>query len=201
MKESLLSILRNKKSDLCTYREATNRLSHLIAADAALLVKEKPISFSSPLLPCKGRALAENIVLIPVLRSGIALLSSFLYFFPDAAIGFLGIHRDEKTAKPILYYEKLPPLSSQNLIFLLDPMIATGGTAILSIEKILEKGASPQQIHLIGIIGSTLGVRQIATKYPKVHVHLTAIDKKLNAKKFIVPGLGDFGDRYFGPSV
>ncbi len=198
MKESLLSILRNKKCNLSSFRKASDQLSFLIAADGASMVKEKPISLQTPLSSCKGRCVAEKIVLIPILRSGIALLPAFLYFFPDATVGFLGLRREEKTAEPILYYEKLPPLSSQDLIFLLDPMLATGGSSLLAIEKILKKGGREDQIHLTGIIGSVPGVHEIKARHSKVHIHLAAIDKKINKEKFIVPGLGDFGDRYFG---
>jgi uracil phosphoribosyltransferase len=198
MKDSYLSILRNKQCDRPSFRIAANRLSHLIAAESVSIVKEKDQPLRTPISACKGRCIDESVVLVPILRSGIALLSSFLYFLPDAKVGFLGLKRDEKSAKPMLYYEKLPPLSSQDLIFLLDPMVATGGSALLAIEKILKKGGCEKKIHLIGIIGATLGVRAIKTRYPRVHIHLAAIDKKLNAKKFITPGLGDFGDRYFG---
>jgi uracil phosphoribosyltransferase len=198
MKKSLLSLLRNKKSDCVTFRQAADQLSHLIAADATALVEEEEIFFQTPLGNCKGCCLSEKVVLVPILRSGIALLSSFLYFFPNAKVGFLGIRRDEKSADPYLYYENLPSLTSQDIIFLLDPMVATAGSSLLATERILKRGGSAHRIHLMGILGSTQGVKRIQKEYPKMGLHLTAVDKKLNPKKFILPGLGDFGDRYFG---
>lgn len=117
--------------------------------------------------------------------------------FPDAPIGFFGIRRDEKTAKPLLYYENIPPISPKNQIILLDPMLATGGSATLAIRKIIEKGATEKQIIFTSIISSKEGFTRIQRQYPSLTLITASIDPKMNRKKFIVPGLGDFGDRYF----
>lgn len=171
MKEKFLKILRDRSTSRVSFREAADKLSHLMAQEIHV----------------------ENAALVPILRAGIALLPAFLQKYPAAPIGFLGIRRDEKTAIPHLYYEKIPPLPDQILI--LDPMLATGGSANLAIERLKAKGG--KHIRLITIIASQEGVRFIREKHPDVKLYSVAIDETLDADKFIVPGLGDFGDRYF----
>lgn len=175
--EALLKILRNPKTEPPLFRKTTALLASLLAQEHHCI---------SP------------TALIPILRAGLALLPPFTSTFPNASIGILGIKRDEKTALPHKYYEHLPTLSTTDLIFLLDPMIATGGTARLAIKTLLERGASPTNITLIGVIASEEGIRSIQSEYPQVVLHIVTTDPSLSDKKMIVPGLGDFGDRYFG---
>jgi uracil phosphoribosyltransferase len=135
------------------------------------------------------------VVLVPILRAGMALLPAFLALFPEAPIGFFGIKRDEKTALPHLYYEKLPSIAETDTVFLLDPMIATGGTACLALKLLKQKGA--KEIFLFAVIGATIGMKKVEHEHPEVKMLVAAEDPELNAQKMIVPGLGDFGDRYF----
>jgi uracil phosphoribosyltransferase len=126
------------------------------------------------------------------------MLPAFIELFPSAPIGFFGIRRDEKTAKPHLYYENLPKISFHDWVFLIDPMLATGGSATLALAKLKESGASLSQTMLISIVAARQGADQIRKNFPEVILITAAIDPALNDRKFIVPGLGDFGDRYFG---
>lgn len=175
--EALLTTLRNPQTKPPLFRKTTTSLASLLAQEHRCI---------SP------------TVLVPILRAGLALLPPFTSTFPNASIGILGIKRDENTALPHKYYEKLPTLSTTDLIFILDPMIATGGTARLAIKALLERGASPENITLISVIASEEGIRSVQHDYPQVVLHIVATDPALSDKKMIVPGLGDFGDRYFG---
>ncbi len=199
MKDALLTILRDRKTSLTKFRSASDKLASILAAEVAQETISSPsFSIETPLAKTQGYQIKHQVMLIPILRSGISLLHPFLLIFEDAKIAFLGIKRDEKTALPALYYENIPNFSSEDLLIILDPMIATGGSAILAIQQLLENGASLNQIYLVGVIGSTEGIQRIQKEFPSLKMKIVAEDPELNVQKFIVPGLGDFGDRYFG---
>ena len=196
MRKSYLTLLRNEKTPTDLFRQASHQLACLLAAEASALVSEAGKRVKTPLGEAEGATPSQRIVLVPILRAGLILIPAFLNYFPDAPIGVMGIRRDEKTAIPHLYYENIPSLKPTDRIFILDPMIATGGSALLAIEFLKKKGAS--QLALIGLIGSKEGLDRIEAKYPDLTQIIAAKDPVLNPQKFIVPGLGDFGDRYFG---
>jgi uracil phosphoribosyltransferase len=196
MKESLLTILRDEKTSVGQFRQAAQQLADLIAAEATSFVEEMPKAIKTPLAKTEGMSVHQRSVLVPILRAGLILVPSFLNYFPDAPIGVFGIRRDEATAAPQLYYENLPLLKSTDLVFLLDPMIATGGSALLALQHLIDKGIT--KIVLVGILGSKEGVERIKKQHPDVEILIAAKDPDLNSRKFILPGLGDFGDRYFG---
>lgn len=198
MRESFLTLLRDEKTPVEVFRQASHQLASLLAAEASLFVSENPKKVKTPLGQAQGASVSQRVILIPILRAGLVMLPAFLNYYPQAPIGCMGIRRDEKTAKPHLYYENIPSLKPTDFVFILDPMIATGGSALLAIEHLQKKGAS--QIALVGIIGSQEGVQKIETECPYIRVVVAAKDPELNPQKFIVPGLGDFGDRYFGNS-
>lgn len=198
MLKVLLTTLRDVETPLGEFRQAANQVAHLLAARASGLVHQTSIKVKTPLGETQGAALRHRVVLIPILRAGIALLPAFQICFPSAPIGFYGIRREEATATPLLYYENIPPLQPSDIILFLDPMIATGGTALLALGKLINKGFSPSHMALIGIIGSTEGLQKIRTEYPLLNTIVAVEDPELNRDKLIVPGLGDFGDRYFG---
>lgn len=177
MKESLIATLRDRNTSMEAFREASHQLANLLAAEIALT--------------------HDQVLLLPILRAGMALLPSFMAVFKKARVSFIGIHRD-KNAIPHLYYEKIPPLSSHDYTIILDPMVATGGSTLLTLEKIQEKGGNPAHCHVVGMIGAPEGVAAIKKFYPETKTTLAVLDKGLDAKKYIVPGLGDFGDRFFG---
>ncbi|HSW86310.1 MAG TPA: uracil phosphoribosyltransferase [Rhabdochlamydiaceae bacterium] len=198
MKDSLLSILRDKSTNQSQFRKAADKLARLIAAESAGVLGHETIQIETPLGPASGYRTIQNIVLIPILRSGIALLPAFLDVFDEAQVGFIGIKRDEATAQPYQYYESIPEISENATVFILDPMVATGGSAVAAIKILLNKGASPSRIFLLGIIASSQGIDYVLSHFPEVTVKVVAKDKGLNEQKYIVPGLGDFGNRYFG---
>jgi len=197
MKEALLTTLRDKNTSLDAFRAASRKLSSMLAAEVAAKIKQKVVSIETTLAKANGFKVAQDVVLVPILRAGIALLPSFMYFFDHARVGFLGMRRDEKTALPKMYYENLPTFHKEEWVLLLDPMIATGGSSKEAIKKVIEKGAKEENIYLIGIVAAPEGIQEIENEFPKVKVHVVSIDEKLNDEKFIVPGLGDFGDRFF----
>jgi uracil phosphoribosyltransferase len=197
MKASLLTILRDQKTPPEEFRKASNLLGSLLAAESVEHLTEEPKAVQTVFSQVDGKTIRERVVLVPILRSGIALLSPFLKYFPTAPIGFFGIKRDEKTAKPYLYYTNLPTLHPTDRVFLLDPMIATAGSALVAIDHLVSQGVSSSKIVLVGIIGALEGLQKIKTAHPQIKIILAGEDPELNAQKFIVPGLGDFGDRYF----
>lgn len=198
MKNALLTILRNKLTGRHIFRQATEQLSFLLAGEAGdHLIKQK-ISVETPLQETQGEHLLEKIAIIPILRAGLAMLPAFLKYYPDAAVGFFGMRRDEETKRPHLYYENLPPLTPDYNVVVIDPMIATGGSGALALKKILERGVPDRNIIYVGIIAAPEGIAKLKAQAPGLNIVVAAIDEKLNKDAFIVPGIGDFGDRYFG---
>lgn len=198
MKESLLTILRDKNTSQKDFRIAAEKLASILAAEEASLIKQKKIPVQTSLSQTIGNEISQKVCLVAILRSGITLLPPFVHFFDEASIGILGIRRDEKTFEPNLYYQNLPSLDKDTLIIILDPMIATGGTLSLAIKLLLEKGAKQSNIIAHSIIAAPQGIKKVQDTYKEVCINTVAIDETLNAKKYIVPGLGDYGDRYFG---
>jgi uracil phosphoribosyltransferase len=198
MKDSFLTILRDKKTTQKDFRKASERLATILAAEEASKLKEKKINVETNFSLAEGKEISQKVSLIPILRSGITLLPAFLSFFEHATIGVLGIRRDETTYKPTLYYENLASIDDETLIIILDPMIATGGTICLAAKLLIQKGAKESNIKVVSIISSLEGIKMIKEKHKELSINSVAIDPKLNAQKYIVPGLGDFGDRFFG---
>lgn len=197
MKEHYLSILRDKETNTSEFRSAANSLAIIIAGEVSAKIPLKPINIKTPLAHSHGSTLEHRIILIPILRSGLALLSPFLNLFPASPIGFLGIRRDEKDAHAIPYYEHIPPLRQTDQIFLLDPMLATGGSALCALSTLEKNGANLAQITLVTFIASETGINQVKKQNPEIQIYSAAIDPILDSHWLIVPGLGDFGDRYY----
>jgi len=198
MKETLLTILRNEKTGIVEFRTTAEKLAYVLAAEVSNMLEKEKVVVTTPLEKTDGFKIKDDIILVPILRSALSLLPPFLKLFENAKVGFLGLKRDEKTAVANLYYKNIPPISSKDNIILLDPMIATGGSGSEAIKILKEDGASEDKIIFVAVICSQEGVDEIKIKYPKVRILNVHVDKILNDKKFIVPGLGDFGDRYFG---
>jgi len=197
MKNILLTKLRDRNSTVVEFRSAAQEMAELLAADAATCVPFKRTRVETTLASAEGAVQQGRVVLVPILRAGLSLLPAFIKLFPDAPVGLFGIRRDEETALPHLYYENLPQILPTDHIFLLDPMIGTGGSSILAIER-LSAHLSPNNITLVNIICSTPGIVNLKKHFPVVRIITAVEDPELNAKAFIVPGLGDFGDRFFG---
>ncbi len=184
MNENKLFIeIRNRKLSTEKFRKNAERLSLFLAKK----------TFNK--LPKQKRS---NIVIVMILRSSLAMLPAFMKIFPDSLVGFIGMKRDEKTAIAKKYYENLPRLNKGSIVIVPDPMLATGGSLKQTIDILEEKGVSVQNIYFTGFIGAQEGVNLVSKIIPFENITLLAIDPKLDKKKYIVPGLGDFGDRYFG---
>lgn len=198
MKKTLITILRNQNTTSEQYRQAADQLGTVLAVECDALLPKATLFVDTPLARTQGVCYKHEAVLVPILRSGLVLLPPFMRFHPCASIGFIGTRRDEKTAIPELYYSKLPPFNHDNPIFLLDPMIATGGSASLAVSVLKAAGAVEKQITLISFIASPEGIARFQKECPEVGLVVAQIDERLDEKKCIIPGLGDFGDRYFG---
>ena len=198
MKSICLSVLRDKNAPLEAYRQAADQLATLLAVEADALLPKQAVSIATPLESTQGEKLLHPPILVPILRSGIVLLHSFLRFYPSAPVGFIGMKRDEQTAIPKHYYTNLPPLTPKSSLFLLDPMIATGGSASLAVDILKQADAAEGNITLISFLASPEGMEHFKHHCPNANLLVAHIDKGLNAQKWIIPGLGDFGDRYFG---
>lgn len=198
MKDILLTILRNKETTQGEFRLVTDRLAAILAGEAGELLQKKQIPCLTPVGEAKGCSLKNSLILLPILRSGLALLPPFMFYFDQAKIGFLGMRRDELTAKPYQYYQQLPDIHEDDDVIILDPMIATGGTCTAAIAALRQAGVRDEKILTVSIMASNEGAKFVKSFAPKVRSIVAAIDPLLNPKKYIVPGLGDFGDRYFG---
>lgn len=198
MKEILLSQLRSKDLTRSEFRRIAHLIGLVLAAEVLQHLKVNDTVIKTPFGSANGCVLSSNQVLVPILRSGMALLSPFLQFFPDAAVGFVGLRRDEVTAIPKLYYKNLPPIAAHDEVIVLDPMIATGGSGIKALTILEEAGVKARTIIYVSIIAAPEGIAALKSAFPLLTIIGPHIDERLNDKRFIVPGLGDFGDRYFG---
>jgi uracil phosphoribosyltransferase len=194
----LITQLRRKELTRAEFRFHTQQLAQCLAQQAIDHLKATPITVTTPFGKSDGIALTQPIVLVPILRSGLALLPAFVELFPNAGIGCVGLRRDEKTAIATLYYNNLPKLTSVEQIIMLDPMIATGGSSCATLEILTKQGIAQRNILFVAVIAAQQGLDAVKNAFPGITIIVAAVDKELNAKKFIVPGLGDFGDRYFG---
>jgi len=197
-KKILMTQLRDKTTSRTTFRNTTQQLTQVLAHEAMEHLQTKTKNIETPLAQTTGQIYTDDIVLVPILRSGIAMLHTFLQYFQNAAVGIVGLKRDEKTAQAHWYYENLPPITNNHQILILDPMLATGGTAIETLKKLKGRGAQEEKIMLVTMVCAPEGLDAVKKTFPKTKIITATIDEKLNADKFIVPGLGDFGDRYFG---
>ena len=182
MYEDLLSILRDRDTGTAEFRGASDGLARLLCADALAGLRETG---------------AGGLMLVPVLRAGLALLPSFVGALPDAPVAFVGVARDERTAQPDLYYTRFPAVMPSRAL-IIDPMLATAGTACLVAELLMREGYSADAIHFAGVLAAREGLDRLARVIPRANITLAAVDPSLDARKFIVPGIGDYGDRYFG---
>ncbi|RMF85626.1 MAG: uracil phosphoribosyltransferase [Nitrospinota bacterium] len=194
--EHSLTILRNKETGTVEFRRHASIISKILLVEATRQLEVVEERIETPLAAMAGRRLADEIVVVPVLRAGLAMLFAIQDFLPAASVGFIGLERDEQTAQAHEYYQKLPRLFTSHKVMVLDPMLATGGSLLETVAALQEKGAS--QITLVCIVAAPEGIARIQQHYPTVAIVTAAIDDHLDARKFIVPGLGDFGDRYFG---
>lgn len=191
-----LTILRDRNTSTTLFRQALARIATILAYHSLRNIPLKKTSVMTPIQETTGYELDTNITVVPILRAGLGLVDGIIQFIPDAKVGHLGMYRDEKTHKPIDYYVKLPDGIQSSHILLVDPMLATGGSAHDAIGYLKQQGA--EKILFMCLISAPEGIRLLLETYPDIQIVTAAIDEKLNEDAFIVPGLGDAGDRIFG---
>ena len=191
----VLTHLRDKTTKPALFRTLSYQIGLLLALEATrdLATVEKKIE--TPLEPFAGRVLAKPLAIVPILRAGLGMVQPFLDIFPDTSVGYVGLERDHTTAIARSYYCKLPPLDGKRVL-VVDPMLATGGSAVQAVGVV--KAAGAKEIIFVCIVSSPEGVAALQAAHPEVPIHTGAVDRELNAKKYILPGLGDFGDRLYG---
>ncbi|MBA2728541.1 MAG: uracil phosphoribosyltransferase [Parachlamydiaceae bacterium] len=195
----LMTQLRDQKSPTEKFREAANRLTELLVHRVIECLPTFPVNIETPIEPFQGERLVGNVEFVSIMRSGDALLDTFSKHFPDSVINKILVQRNEETAEPEFKYMKLSPtIAKCNTVVITEPMIATGGTLIMVIGLLKEKGVAEENIIVASVLAAPEGLIVLNQLFPRIKVVVTAIDEKLNDKKFIVPGLGDFGNRYFG---
>lgn len=172
------------------------RISLLLAAEATRDLPVRQVTVQTPLGPADGRRIGADVVVVPVLRAGLGMLDAVLELMPGARVGHIGLQRDELTAIASQYYAKLPAGIHDSVVVMIDPMLATGGSAVAALE--LLKNAGARDIRMICIVAAPEGVAMVERTHPDVRIYTPVVDRALNAHKFIVPGLGDFGDRLYG---
>ena len=193
--KDVLTVLRDSSTAQEEFRRLTRKLSRLLVFEASRDLPLREVDVETPLETTRGKRLDTEIVLVPVLRAGIGMLEAVLELFPGASVGYVGLARDEETAVAHRYYRKFPNLLDRQ-VFLLDPMLATGGSALAAIETLQEQGA--RSIRLLCVVAAPEGIALLTKHCPEVDIYSAAIDRQLDERKYILPGLGDFGDRLFG---
>ena len=194
-----LAILRDEKTEPKKFREVVRELSWLLGYEALQDVRVSPITVKTPLEETEAGELGERIGLVPILRAGLGMVDAMLELMPTAQVWHLGLFRDERTLRPVEYYTKLPDSATVDLCLILDPMLATGGSATAAIEVLKKWGAvTPVRIKLVNLIAAPEGIEAVSAAHPDVAIHCAALDRQLNDKGYIMPGLGDAGDRQFG---
>jgi len=194
-----LGILRDEATEPKKFREVVRELSWLLGYEALADAKVRARKVTTPIETMDGHELGERIGLIPILRAGLGMVDAMLELMPTAEVWHLGLFRDERTLRPVEYYNKLPDSANVDLCLILDPMLATGGSATAAIEVLKRWGAvKPVRIKLLNLIAAPEGVRAVAEAHPDVEIYCAALDRQLNEKGYIMPGLGDAGDRQFG---
>lgn len=192
-----LTIMRDKNTGTKDFRELTHELSQLLGYEAMRDIRTELIDIETPVAKTKSPVLAgRKLALIPILRAGLAMADAIADFVPNAKIGHIGMYRDPVTHLPVEYYCKLPSDIEVRDVFVLDPMLATGGSAILAIDALKTKGAS--NIKFVCILSAPEGIAKVQAAHPDVEIYTAAIDEKLDDHQYIIPGLGDAGDRIFG---
>lgn len=191
-----LTLLRRKETGTKDFRETLEEIAGLIAYEITRDLPVRNIIIETPLGECQTQELAMDVVLVPVLRAGLGMVDGISNLIPTAKIGHIGMYRDHTTLKPMTYYSKFPDNLPNAMVMVLDPMLATGGSSSAAIQILKEHGA--KSIKLVCVVGAPEGVNRITRDHPDVQIYLAGIDEKLNEHGYIVPGLGDAGDRLFG---
>ncbi|MGM9553213.1 MAG: uracil phosphoribosyltransferase [Faecousia sp.] len=193
-----LSILRDKNTGVKEFREIVGEIAALMCYEATRNLPTKEIEIETPVATAKVKVLAgKKLAIVPILRAGLGMVDNMISLIPSAKVGHIGLFRDPETHEPVKYYCKMPPDISERQVFIVDPMLATGGSAIAAID-VLKNEYGCKSITLMNIIAAPEGIQAVSEAHPDIDIIVTAVDEKLNENAYIVPGLGDCGDRIFG---
>lgn len=191
-----LTKLRDANTEPKKFRELVREIGALLGYEATMDLRTKPVEVQTPLAVAPGHELEYKIGLVPILRAGLGMVEGIWELMPSAEVWHIGLYRDEQTLEPVQYYNKLPVEPTVSVCLILDPMLATGGSAVATIDILKTWGV--QRIKFVGVIGAPEGIAAVHQKHPEVPIHLAAVDDRLNEHGYILPGLGDAGDRQFG---
>lgn len=191
-----LTRLRDKRTGPQEFRRVLSEVAALMLYEATRSFAVSPVGVTTPLAATRGVRLRREVVLVPVLRAGLGMLDSILQLIPHARVGFIGLKREETTLRATSYHKSLPPDLSQFEVILIDPMLATGGSAVAAMDLLTELGA--KRVRMVNLVAAPEGIRRVRSHYPNLPIFTAAVDRKLNEKGYILPGLGDAGDRLFG---
>ena len=191
-----LTRLRDERTGAQEFRRVLSEVAALMLYEATRSFTVAPVSVKTPLANARGFRLQREVVLVPVLRAGLGMLDSILQLIPHARVGFIGLKREETTLRATSYHKSLPPDLTPFEVILIDPMLATGGSAVAAMDLLTELGA--KHVRMVNLVAAPEGIRRVRLHYPKLPIFTAAVDRKLNEKGYILPGLGDAGDRLFG---
>lgn len=188
--------LRKSETSLQKFRHHSDKVCQLLFYEAIRDLSVLPVEIETPLVTTTAQKLQDEVIVVPVLRAGLAMLFGALHLLPKSKVGFVGLERDEKTAEAHEYYWKLPVITENSVVIVTDPMLATGGSLLHLLRQVAPR--KPKSMRVVSVIAAPEGIAAIHQEFPEVEIYVGAVDEKLNEKKYIVPGLGDYGDRYFG---
>lgn len=191
-----LTILRDKKTPTAQFRPTVHQMASLMAYEVTKDIHLHEYEIETPMEKTTGYFISDQIVIVPILRAGLGILDGFLQYLPEARVGMLGLYRDHKTHEPVEYYSNIPTGIENSVVMVIDPMLATGGSAVMAIDCLKKMGA--KMIKFVAMIAAPEGVEFFHQHHPEVPIYTASLDRQLNAKKYILPGLGDAGDRIFG---
>ena len=191
-----ITMLRDEKTNVKDFRELANEIALLMGYEATKDLELTDVKVKTPIQETTGKTITKQVALVPILRAGLGMVEAIMSLIPAAKVGHVGLYRDPQTHEPVEYYCKLPTDIEQRQVLVLDPMLATGGSAVAAIDFIKKRGA--KKIKLMNIIGAPEGVKAVQEAHPDVDIYIGALDEKLNENCYIIPGLGDAGDRLFG---
>jgi len=197
--EHKLTILRNKKTGTKDFREIVNEIARLLAYEVSRDLPLEDVEIETPIMKTTQKQLSgKKAVVVPILRAGLGMVDGILDLIPAARVGHVGLYRDEKTMEPVEYFVKMPKNLEDRHTYVVDPMLATGGSAIAAIDSVIEQGAKPELIKFLCVVAAPEGVQSLREAHPEVEIYAAAEDEKLNDDAYIIPGLGDAGDRLYG---
>lgn len=191
-----LALIRDEKTGTKDFRQTVSEIGMLMAYEVTRELPTKEVEVRTPIAVAKAYVLAKEVVVVPILRAGLGMVDGITALIPTAKVGHIGLYRDEETLEPKEYYAKFPSIITEAVVLLVDPMLATGGSVVHAINVLKSRGV--KNISYVGLVGAPEGVRRVQAAHPDVDIFLAALDERLNEKGYIIPGLGDCGDRLYG---